>query len=104
MIGLTDLCAPAEFYLVVSMLALFFITFQNIGNKEIYCLGEYQCMVPSTFGVFVFKIVYIAFWTWLLNILCRGGASWLSWLIALFPIILFFVILSSLFLSNMAIV
>ena len=104
MIGLTNLCAPAEFYLVVSMLALFYITFQNIENKEIYCLGDYHCIVPNTFVVLIFEIVYIAFWTWLLNILCKGGASWLSWLIALLPIVLFFLILTSLFLSNKAIV
>ena len=97
MTGLTNLCGPSEFYLVISTIALILMTFQNYGNKEIYCLGDYNCIVPDTFTLFVFKVIYIAFWTWLLNILCKGGASWLSWLIALFPILLFFVSLSLLF-------
>ena len=103
MIGLTKLCPPAEFYMVTSLLALLYITFTVGQDKEIYCLGE-QCFIPSTLGLFIFQLVYIAFWTWLLNILCRGGASWLSWLIALFPIILFLFLLTTLFLSNKAIV
>lgn len=100
MIGLTKLCPPAEFYLVISMIALVMMSFQNIGNKDMYCLGEYSCVVPNTISIFFIKLVYILFWTWLLNIICKGGASWLSWVIALFPLILFFTLLSLLFVSK----
>ena len=34
------LCAPAKFYLVFSIFAYFFMFFQNIGNDQIFCLGE----------------------------------------------------------------
>jgi hypothetical protein len=100
MVGLTNLCSPAEFYLVLSVVALAIMGFQNIGNKEIYCLGDYACMVPNTSIIFFVKLLYVAFWTWILNIICKGGAEWFSWLVVLLPILLSFVLVSFIFLSN----
>jgi hypothetical protein len=100
MIGLTNLCSPAEFYLILSVAAIAIMGFQNVGNNEIYCLGEYSCMVPNTSVIFLVKILYIAFWTWILNIICKGGAEWFSWLVVLMPILLSFVLVSFIFLSN----
>ena len=38
------------------------------------------------------NVLYIAVWTWMLNILCRINTN-ISWLIVLFPFILFFIAL-----------
>lgn len=100
MFGLTKLCSPAEFYLLLSLFALVIMGYQNVGNKEIYCLGDYSCMVPNTNIIFMVKVLYIAFWTWVLNIICKGGAEWFSWLIVLLPILLSFVLVGFIFLSN----
>ena len=59
MFGLTELCSPAEFYLLLSLFALAIMGYQNVGNKEIYCLVDYSCMVPNTTVIFMVK-VYIA--------------------------------------------
>ena len=98
MVGLTNLCSPAEFYLVLSVIALAIMGFQNIGNKEIYCLGDYACMVPNTSIIFFVKLLYVAFWTWILNLICKSGSSHIAWLLVLLPVILFFVMVGILFL------
>ena len=41
--------------------------------------------------VMVGQLIYIAFWTWLLNMICKINTG-ISWLIVLFPFILFFII------------
>jgi hypothetical protein len=38
------------------------------------------------------QLIYIAFWTWLLNIICKINTN-ISWFIVLLPFVLFFVIL-----------
>ena len=93
-IGLKNLCTPASVYLVISTIALFFMAAQNFGNVNLYCLGTYSCEVSNTTMIFIIKILYIAFWTWILNLMCRSGASTVAWLLVLFPIILLFLILA----------
>ena len=41
--------------------------------------------------VMVGQLIYIAFWTWLLNMICKINTG-ISWAIVLFPFILFFII------------
>jgi H+/Cl- antiporter ClcA len=71
------------------------IAIQNMGNSQIYCLGNFSCHVPSTIGVFVFKLVYVLFWTWILNLMCKDGHANIAWLLVLLPFILLFVILGT---------
>jgi len=92
--GLRNLCTPSYVYLVISMIALFIMLFQNIGNVNLYCLGSYSCSVGSTTLIFVIKILYILFWTWILNLICRAGATNIAWFLVLFPFILMFVLLA----------
>jgi hypothetical protein len=96
-IGLNNLCAPAFFYLAISILALLAMLFQNIGNESVYCLGSYTCDVSSTTLIFVIKIVYVIFWTWLLNIICKSGFTSIAWFLVLFPFILLFILITSIF-------
>ena len=43
--GLKNLCAPAHLYLVLSLIGLFVITYQNIGNVNKLCIGYLECNV-----------------------------------------------------------
>ena len=66
------LCAPAKFYLVVSIFSFLFMFIQNLGNDQIFCLGELGCYSENSIYILLFKSIYIVFWTWLLNIICRN--------------------------------
>lgn len=94
--GLKNLCTPASIYLGISLIAIFIMGIQNYisGSANVYCLGSYSCVVSSTVLVFMIKLIYVLFWTWILNLICRAGAPGLSWLLVLFPFILFFVLLA----------
>uniref|UniRef100_A0A6C0DR55 Uncharacterized protein n=1 Tax=viral metagenome TaxID=1070528 RepID=A0A6C0DR55_9ZZZZ len=91
---MVKLCAPAMVYLGLSLLALFLMVFQNFGNYNTYCIGYYKCDEINTTFVFIIKIFYILFWTWILNIICKSGYSQLSWFLVLLPILLFFVLIA----------
>ena len=88
-----NLCTPAFLYLLLSVIAFIVIAVQNFGNTNKYCLGSYECFLPNTFVMFIFKAVYILFWTFILNSLCKAGYKEISWLLLLLPIILLFIIL-----------
>lgn len=93
-VGVTNLCTPAYVYLVISSIALVVMFMQNVGNTKIYCVGSYSCDVSNTPMIFVIKLIYILFWTWLLNIICRGGATSFAWLLVLLPILLLCLIIA----------
>jgi hypothetical protein len=90
---LKDLCTPALFYFVVSIISLVIVLLQNLGNQSSYNLGSFSCRVPNTIMVFILKLIYILFWTWILNLICKDGHSEISWLLVLLPFILLFVII-----------
>jgi hypothetical protein len=92
--GLKNLCTPAYVYLVISIIAIFFMAIQNIGSENVYCIGTYSCDVYSTALIFIIKILYVLFWTWVLNLICRAGAPSVSWFFVLLPFVLFFILLA----------
>jgi len=96
---LGDLCSPAMFYFCISILALFISLFQNIGNNGKYTLGNFSMKVPSIILVFIAKFIYIIFWTWILNLICKDGHVGIAWLLALLPFILFFIVIFLLMLN-----
>jgi hypothetical protein len=87
------MCTPAVVYLLLSVFALFVLIFSNLGNRRTLCVGEYDCPVENVFLIFIGKIIYIGFWTVVLDSLCKNGWGSLSWFLVFLPIILFFVIL-----------
>jgi hypothetical protein len=91
--GLKNLCTPSLLYLVISLCAIFVMALQNYTNEKVYCLGYYSCNVPSVYLIFIVKIIYVIFWTWILNLICRSGSPIISWLLVLFPLLLFFVLI-----------
>ena len=90
---LSQLCTPSLIYFVISVLGLTISIIQNFGNNGMYTLGTFTCQVPSTILVFVVKIIYILFWTWILNLICKDGQSGIAWFLVLLPFILLFVIM-----------
>ena len=64
-----------------------------MGSKHIYKLGMFTARVPSCLLVFIVKIIYILFWTWILNLICKDGHKGLAWFLVLLPFILLFVIM-----------
>ena len=87
------LCTPAYVYLVISIISIVILMFQNSGNVDVYCLGNYECPVPSTALIFFIEFLYIAFWTFILDSICKAGHTRFSWFLVLLPFILFFVLL-----------
>lgn len=90
---LSQLCTPSYVYFIISVLAIAISIFQNIGNTNKYTLGMYSCNVPSCIAVFMVKILYILFWTWILNLMCKDGHTGIAWFLVLLPFILLFVIM-----------
>jgi len=88
------LCSPALFYLVISCISIISIGLQNYNSVNIYCVGSYTCLVTSIGLVFMLKIMYVLFWTWILNLICQSGATSIAWFLVLIPFILFFIILA----------
>jgi hypothetical protein len=70
------------------------MSIQNYGNTNMYCLGDYTCNVSSTFFVFVIKILYVLFWTWILNLICKSGYESVSWFLFLLPYIVMFILIA----------
>ena len=88
-----SLCTPAFIYLVVSALALTVLIGQNAGNTTKYCAGSYVCDVSNTGLVLLVHALYIIFWTFVLDLMCKAGYKKLSWLVLLFPFVLGFVLI-----------
>lgn len=89
-----SLCTPAFIYILLSSIGIIIIAYQNYGNQNLYCVGNVNCPVQSTTPIFIAKILYVLFWTFVLNTLCSYGYYKLSWFILLLPFILFFVVVS----------
>jgi hypothetical protein len=91
---LKDLCPPALFYFIISMIAIFILLLQNIGGSHTrYHVANFSCIVPSTIIIFILKIIYILFWTWVLNLICKDGYKMISWLLVFAPFLLFLIVL-----------
>lgn len=90
-------CTPAYFYFVISMIAIVIMMLQNFGNTNVYCLGDYSCDVTNKYMIFVIKVAYVLFWTWILNLICSNGYESVSWFLVLLPFILMFIFIASMF-------
>jgi hypothetical protein len=91
---LKELCTPAFLYFVLSMIGIIASIVQNLGNRKRYDLGMLSARVPDTTLVFIVKIIYILFWTWILNLMCKDGHKEIAWFLVLIPFILLFVVVA----------
>lgn len=96
---LKDLCTPSLLYFIISIIALVLVFLQNLGNTNSYHVGSFSCRVPNTAVIFIIKLIYILFWTYVLNLICRDGHVGLSWLLVLLPWLLLFVMMGILMLN-----
>tara|TARA_B100001057_G_C22220145_1_gene707942 strand:- start:55 stop:378 length:324 start_codon:yes stop_codon:yes gene_type:complete len=91
-----ELCEPSKLYFVISIVIILSVAVQNFLNQNTreYCIGPYTCPTNNTAFVFVGKLLYILFWTWVLDTLCRAGYKNISWFLVLFPILMMFILIS----------
>lgn len=94
------LCTPAQIYFYISLAALLFLVLQNLGNNNVFCIGNYECDVSNTWIVIFFKVLYIIFWTFILNLLCKNGLTQLAWFLLILPFLLAFVLIGLLVLNG----
>ena len=87
------LCGPAMTYIVISLVALLVTWIQNHQNSNVYCVGAVSCPVQSTTYVFVLKILWFLFWTWVLNVLCAKGYTTVAWVLVAIPLLVFFTLM-----------
>jgi hypothetical protein len=99
LVGLKNLCTPAKVYLIISFFFILIMAIQNYNNNDIYCLGYYSCQTDTTL-VFIIKILYVLFWTWILNIICSAGATGVAWFLVLLPYVILFILLALLMISS----
>jgi hypothetical protein len=90
---LSQLCTPAYIYFIISIIGIAFAAIQNMGNNNKYTLGMFSCKVPSCLAIFIIKIVYVLFWTWVLNLICNNGHSGIAWFLLFLPFIMLFLLL-----------
>ena len=79
---MSSICAPALIYLVFSILAILYMIYEHYNA-----------------GSVIIKVLFIALWTWLLNLLCENGWEGLSWFLVLIPFI-FFILMIIIVLHN----
>jgi hypothetical protein len=102
--SLKQLCMPAFIYFMVSIITYIIIFLQNIfmpshtmlmTEGRMYHLGVHSCFMSSFMYllVFIIQLIYILFWTWVLNLICKDGHSGISWILVLLPFLLFFVLM-----------
>jgi hypothetical protein len=90
---LSQLCTPSLVYFVISVIGLVMAVMQNLNNNRRYNLGSFSCQVPSCVAIFIIKVVYVLFWTWILNLMCRDGHTEIAWFLVLLPFILLAIII-----------
>ena len=90
-----ELCTPAFMYLVIAFFFLVVAIVQNINSTHTYTIGNYTCHTTSLLMIFVVKIVYILFWTWILNLICKDGHKEIAWILVFLPFILLFLLFFS---------
>jgi len=96
---LKELCSPALVYFIISIVALVIVLLQNLGNNHSYTVGSFSCRVPNTMLIFIVKLIYILFWTWILNLICKDGHTGISWMLVLLPWLLLFVMMGMLMIN-----
>lgn len=75
-----SLCLPSKVYFVLSFVGILM-----------------SVISPSIFGgasflIHLVHLVYLVFWTWILNLICKAGYKWISWVLVLAPFVLAFLI------------
>ena len=93
-VGLRNLCTPAIVYLAISLFVMLMMFYNNFMNIDVYCLGDFSCKLNiSMYTIFIIKLVVILYWTWILNIICQNGYTYVAWFLVLLPFLVFLIVL-----------
>jgi len=91
---LAKLCTPSRLYFILAIIG-FIISFiydrNNSGSNNVLCLGKVRCPIQHKPSYYFVNLLFILFWTWVLNALCKAGWKTLSWFLFLLPFILLFI-------------
>lgn len=71
-----SLCLPAKVYLVLSIVGVLITLF--IGGVSVLTQ--------------LIHLLYIVFWVWILNVICKSGYKVISWILVLLPFVLMFLL------------
>lgn len=100
-IGIVNLCPAAKIYLIISTVAMIIMSLNVFGTNHVFCIGTDDCESPiNVVSLYLLKILYVIFWTWVLNVICRKVSMGLALAIALVPFLLFFVFLFGSYVLN----
>lgn len=88
------LCNPAMFYLVISGISFVLILLQNLNNSNELCVGNMKCNTEHKVLVLIVNVLYILFWTFVLDFICKKGYTNIAWFILFFPFVIFFILLA----------
>ena len=95
------LCLPAQIYFVISIIGLLVLAITNTaGDPNTLLIGSMRMYVPSVLLVFVWKFIYIVFWTYVLNLICNDSHADISWLLISIPLLLSIIAVLVLILSQ----
>jgi hypothetical protein len=97
---LTNMCTPATIYFVLSLIGLIMVGLNNLNNHDKVCIGNYNCYVGNNTTIFILNAIYILFWTFILDLMCKGGYSSLSWFVLLLPFIILFIVFAVLMVKD----
>ena len=74
--SLSSLCLPSKIYFVLAVLS---IIISLIVSTENVIMG-------------FLHLLFVVFWTWVLNLICKNGFSIVSWILVLVPILIYLII------------
>lgn len=77
------LCVPAFIYFVLHAIVLAVAAAKKVNDGRM--------SDPDVIANFAVSVVALAFWVWILNMICRNGYTKMSWLLVIAPFIMFFV-------------
>jgi hypothetical protein len=68
-----ELCTPAMVYLAISIITIFVALFNGV-----------------TIMIVAVNAIFVLFWTFILNLLCKNGMKYVSWFLVLLPYVTIF--------------
>jgi hypothetical protein len=82
------LCTPSKIYFFIAIILLFLSFVSDLKNKDKdkVCLGKLKCKNKPLY--YFMNILFIVFWTWILNKLCSYGWVKLSWFLLITPFVI----------------
>ena len=88
------MCSPAQFYVIVSAIAIIVSMIENMNNGNKFCLAGLECDLGiNNVVVFIGQLIYTIVWAIILDSLCKNKYGKLAWTIVLLPAIVGFLMM-----------